>query len=173
MPCESRGGGGGVGWGGGGNRHGPAFSWVRVLMGKFYVGSKRRSIFARCCAGSLLEMLDIVSPFIKEDVLLISAKKTIANLVWSGFEVTVVIVDREEPWQLVHQLWQLVHHVYSTTAAHTSSIAIDRCSFDLFPSPLPFSLFSFFFHPFPLVKYMLRTSGKISMIFFSCFLEIL
>ena len=75
-------------------------------MGKFYVGSKRRSIFARCCAGSLLEMLDIVSPFIKENVLLISAKKTIANLVWTGFEVTLVVVDRQEPWQLVH-------HVYS------------------------------------------------------------
>ena len=128
----------------GGNRHAPAFSWVRVLMGKFYVGSKRRSIFARCCAGSLLEMLDIVSPFIKEDVLLISAKKTIANLVWTGFEVTVVVVDRQEPWQLVHHA--------DSTAAHTSSIAIDRCSFDLFPRPLPFSLFSFFFHSFPFVK---------------------
>ena len=103
-------------------------------MGKFYVGSKRRSIFARFCAGSLLEMLDIVSPFIKENVLFISAKKTIANLVRTGFEVTLVVVDRQEPWQLVH-------HVYSTTT-------IDRCSFDLFPSLLFvvfffLSLFSF------------------------------
>ena len=108
-------------------------------MGKFYVGSKRRSIFARCCAGSLLEMLDIVSPFIKENVLLISAKKTIANLVWTGFEVTLVVVDRQEPWQLVHHVY-----MYSTTTAHTSSIAIDRCSFDLFPSLL-FVVFFFSF----------------------------
>ena len=89
-------------------------------------------------------MLDIVSPFIKENVLLISAKKTIANLVWTGFEVTLVVVDRQEPWQLVH-------HVYSTTTAHASSIAIDRCSFDLFPGLL-FVVFFFFFHSFPFVK---------------------
>ena len=108
-------------------------------MGKFYVGSKRRSIFARCCAGSLLEMLDIVSPFIKEGVLLISAKKTIANLVWTGFEVTVVVVDRQEPWQLVH-------HVCSTAAAHTSisSIAIDRISMFLRSFSQPAAVFVVF-----------------------------
>ena len=72
-------------------------------MWKFYVGSKRRSILEQCCAGTLLEMFDLVSPFIREGILLISAKKTIANLVWTGIElVTLVVVDQQEPWQLVH-----------------------------------------------------------------------
>ena len=133
-------------------------------MGKFYVGSKRRSIFARCCAGSLLEMLDIVSPFIKENVLLISAKKTIANLVWTGFEVTLVVVDRQEPWQLVH-------HVYSTTTAHV--VDRDRSMFLRSFSWPAFRCFLFFLSLFSFCKVDDQNFGENFDDFFFCFLEIL